>query len=474
MSCGRKFKGEIESEHLAVEDDAFVDKCALNIALSYLDHLRHGGMVNSNTRVAQQVRPKFVMFTLWKSKETDFGKVESIRTKSDQAGALTELAQCLKDHPQTMLAVGELEISCNDFLKKTRAVKYTWSLEICPEKMFNDDTIKLHRHLAVELNQGNGPSLYATNGILRASHEWKLGHSLTNFCNAPTHKKNKPVRERTKNTFPLHYYLQMNKAGVLHYKTNFKAFSAFQVNPRWITSHIQGGKLSWDSAREQYRLAGSNVRNNIENVNYLRDLQKHSFVVGQITYYNGALKAQQKPWVVCTALDDFLAELKEVRMRYKFFVMIGSSCTAKTQRLKHVFVDPAYVLEINCASGEETDLRGYDESLHEGILFDEGKAEMVLRQKKLFQAGNAYIQLASSSTNCHSYRRYVYRTALMISSNTWKEELEAIEKRSPCDAAWLKDNSIVVDIGNKVQYEVNAVASPPPGLIQEENSYIQI
>ena len=159
-------------------------------------------------------------------------------------------------------------------------------------------------------------------------------------------------------------------------------------------------------------------------------------------------------------------------MRYKFFVMVGSSCTAKNQRLKHVFVDPASVLEINCASGEDPDLRGADESLHKGILFDEGKAEIVLRQK-LFQAGNAYIQLASSSTNCHSYRRYVYRIALMISSNTWWEELEAIEKRSPCDAAWLRDNSIVANIKNNLQYEDNAEASPPPGLIQEDNRYVQ-
>ena len=63
-------------------------------------------------------------------------------------------------------------------------------------------------------------------------------------------------------------------------------------------------------------------------------------------------------------------------MRYKYFLMIGSSCTAKTQRRKHVFVEPAYILQINCASGEEPDFRGYDESFKTGILFDEEKAEM--------------------------------------------------------------------------------------------------
>ena len=165
------------------------------------------------------------MFTLWKKKESDLQEVESIRKRSDQAGALTELAESLKDHPQTMEAVGELEILFKAFLKKTKAAKYTCSLEICPEKMIKDDTIRLHSHVAVEFEQRTGPSLYAMNEILRDSHGWKLGHSLTNFSHTITQKKDRPVRQKAKSTLPLHYYLQMNKAGVLHYTTNFKALA---------------------------------------------------------------------------------------------------------------------------------------------------------------------------------------------------------------------------------------------------------
>ena len=162
------------------------------------------------------------------------------------------------------------------------------------------------------------------------------------------------------------------------------------------------------------------------------------------------LQQQLKPWRDCHALTGYLKHLSTVRFRYKFFVMVGDSMTAKTQRLKHAFGDPGLVLEINCANCPEPDIRAYNPLKHKGILYDEGSPSMVLAQKKLFQSQNALVVLGSSTTNCHSYSKWVHGCAQFITSNTWIEELEALS--SPADKSWLRDNSIVVNVGSALQY----------------------
>jgi hypothetical protein len=156
------------------------------------------------------------------------------------------------------------------------------------------------------------------------------------------------------------------------------------------------------------------------------------------------------PWRPCELLDKYLAELKVPKHRYKFFVMIGRSPTAKTQRLKHAFGSEDLVLEVNCASCPEPDIRAFNHSVHKGILYDEASCDMVLAQKKLFQSPNALVVLGSSTTNCHAYTKWVWGTAQFIASNTWEEELDALE--SEADREWLIANSHVINVRSQKQY----------------------
>ena len=103
----------------------------------------------------------------------------------------------------------------------------------------------------------------------------------------------------------------------------------------------------------------------------------------------------------------FLEQLLVIRSRYKCLVLVGSSCTGKTVWAKWIFSDEQLVLEVNCASCPEPDLREFRALDHKGILFDEASCVMVLQQKKLFQSPPTPVRLGCSTTNCHAYDVFI-------------------------------------------------------------------
>ena len=131
------------------------------------------------------------------------------------------------------------------------------------------------------------------------------------------------------------------------------------------------------------------------------------------------------------------------RDRYKFLVLVGRSRTGKTCYARQLCCPAHQTLELNCAAGAEPDLREYDCDKHGAILFDEASPAMVLLQKKLFQAQPAWVQLGSSTTNCHSYKVMLGRVPLIICSNSW---LEQTEQLTEADREWITANQVLVTV----------------------------
>ena len=129
--------------------------------------------------------------------------------------------------------------------------------------------------------------------------------------------------------------------------------------------------------------------------------------------------------------------------RYKFLVLAGPSRLGKTVFARSLSQTPDRVLEVNCAAGNEPDLRDYRLRHHDVILFDEIGPKQVLSQRKLFQACAAPVQLGSSATNCHSYCVFVWKKFLILCSNDWQDDV-ALE--TPADQDWLNKNSIVLEV----------------------------
>ena len=156
-----------------------------------------------------------------------------------------------------------------------------------------------------------------------------------------------------------------------------------------------------------------------------------------------ALRGAAGEFKTLPVVQEFLEHLKVVRSRYKFLVLYGRSGTGKTSFVRMLTGDPTEVYEVNCASGQEPDLRPFRHFKHKIVLFDEATPELVLNQKKLFQAPACFLQMGSSTTNCHAYSVYVSGTGLVVCANTWMERLLRL---SPADQEWLNSNTFTVHV----------------------------
>ena len=161
------------------------------------------------------------------------------------------------------------------------------------------------------------------------------------------------------------------------------------------------------------------------------------------------LKATIKPFKRYPEIQRWKAMFKKVQSRYPFLVLEGSSCTGKTSFAKWMDGDPKYYYECNCACSEDPDLRAFDPLLHQTILFDEGTPNMVIRQKKLFQAPPGLISMGNSVTNCHAYAVMVSGTKMVICSNEWTTLLNQMSDE---DKAWLIHNTVHLNLGSEKMY----------------------
>ena len=154
------------------------------------------------------------------------------------------------------------------------------------------------------------------------------------------------------------------------------------------------------------------------------------------------LRACLKPAKEYAVVREWKAQYADMLHRYKFLVVQGPSQTGKTEFCR-VQCPAGRTLEINCAAAEEPMLRDYDSQLHDMIIFDEASPKMVVRQRKLFQAQHARVDLALSSTSCHSYSVWLYRKMLCICTNRWHDDQQEL---SHMDRDWLEKNCFLLEV----------------------------
>ena len=154
------------------------------------------------------------------------------------------------------------------------------------------------------------------------------------------------------------------------------------------------------------------------------------------------LRRWVRPAKTYPAVERWLQLQTQICTRQPFLVLEGPSCLGKTQFAMSL-VGPGKGLEVNCCACPEPDLRSFRAMTHELILFDEASPELVLKQKKLFQAPAVDVTLGASTTNCHAYTVWVHSVKMVIASNTWSSDAAACE---PLDRAWLHANSVHLSV----------------------------
>ena len=149
-------------------------------------------------------------------------------------------------------------------------------------------------------------------------------------------------------------------------------------------------------------------------------------------------------------------ELKEVsawvqdkataRDRRKFLVLDGASRLGKTA-FACSLVPRGATLEVNCAGVTDPPLRAFSRQRHQLILFVEASTELVLKNRRLFQAPNTPVTVGSSPTNALAYDLYLNDTLLVVASSNWEQELAALPVR---ERSWLDANMVFVAVKEKL------------------------
>ncbi|CAE7495760.1 unnamed protein product [Symbiodinium sp. CCMP2592] len=210
-----------------------------------------------------------------------------------------------------------------------------------------------------------------------------------------------------------HFYLTPLKTGAILHATNAPPFKSYAVSPEWITSMWQGDKLSPESAKELYLKCKKHVKQYCDNVTSQVQMTQQSNLQERQAAAQAALLRMHRPRVYLEPVEqEFLPQFQVDAFRRRFLVLDGPTKLGKTIFASSL-AGPEHTLELNCASSMEPNLRDFNNDVHRAIVFDEASCAMVLRHKKLFQGGVQPLELASSNTNCYSYKVWVYGTMMI-------------------------------------------------------------
>ena len=262
----------------------------------------------------------------------------------DSAEPLAAAAQACRGDPFVEKLTMEMETDITRITDVMEVDSWSVSLELCPETFALTGALRLHAHLALVFTYKTQIANAATLRLAGVS---------------PTHAKAAgPLAQvRSRNFAPLHYYLQMPKRGGVWSLNNLAAFKKFAVNPRWITTWLQSEHLSLSKAREEYVKCKMNLLSTLPNLEVVERELLREAISAKKRIIEQALRAELCKFRPVPEKDVFLAQLLVIRSRYKLLVLVGISGTGKTVWAKWVFGDEENVLEVNCASCPEPDLR---------------------------------------------------------------------------------------------------------------------
>lgn len=361
---------------------------------------------------------------------------------SEPTAAIDELVYRLKHIPAAVTVWDKFKDFCFGLQAHSKATDVACCLEVCPNTFMSQGKIQLHGHAFLRISQGaaflnlSNPDVFKFAGAKANVSENLHGLSLKGA--------------RFASWAGYHYCCIDTKFGTVWTASTKAPYTGFLVNPSWIMHMVQAEKLAPIHARPLLVkcISASRFIKELDNDDNEREAAAVSRAhrLAQVE-----LAADQHAWKTFPEVVAFMAQFEgNARHRYKFLVLDGPSQMGKTIFARTFAKTPQRVLEVNCASGKEPDLRAYRLRHHDVLFFDEIVPSQVLAQRKLFQACAAPVQLGSSATNCHSYSVFVWRKFLVLCSNNWNRDLDSCLSG---DKDWLQKNSIVLSVSAPMWHE---------------------
>lgn len=304
---------------------------------------------------------------------------------------------------------------------------WAFSVEICPETLASGKGARVHIHLCLSSGMTGIRKL-----IVEAAQDLTFGDSV------PMKSATGGSKISRGNINVAMFYVLVSKIGQVHAEGTCRLHKDLLVNPEWAFNLLQQGKVTTSTVRKVIIACAKNVPRLLANLQGYELAVREGLEDQQMQTTRATVNGAFRPFRHVPAVAQWLASFDSVACRYKFLVLEGPSQLGKTQFAVSLAL-PDRTLIVDCSGATEPDLRRYRSEKIDAILFDEAKASMVIRSKKLFQSGMDRVYLGQSNTNCHAYTVAVHAKRMIIASNTWSAELQQLPS---VDVDWLRANSV--------------------------------
>ena len=371
----------------------------------------------------KRLRSRQLMFTC----QGDWGKV-SLPPDVSPSPCLERFLEQLKLMPKVESLWKRVRHEASRWNVMLGANDYTVCLELCTATWEQEKNVRLHAHIAYSARD----RMSMTVGQLG---DYK-------FMGTVPHVSEEQGQRRRVCGWASFYYVQAPKISSLwHWGTKY-AFLDYPVSGEWVWGLVQSKKMSYEKAKEELVRSAKCLTRHLPNLERLVQESIALDLASRIQAKESILEAERCPFKVLKPVNLLKNDLETPRDRRKFLVLDGPSRLGKTAFCMDLF-GKSSTLEVNCMGESHPDLRSFRHTTHRCVLFDEASPEMVLTNRKLFQACNSLVQVAQSKTACYAYNVYLNDALLVISSNHW---VEAMGRLPHSEAAWLEANQVLVKV----------------------------
>ena len=349
-----------------------------------------------------------------------------------------ELVAHVRNRPRAQALWQEFLIFVKDAVIELFINDWAASMELCMNTWEEQGQLRIHMHLC-----------------WKSSQKVRLKrHDPLVFRGTPPHASATiaTLQSRVSGSWCGLYYLTCPKIGVIESTSTKQAFTQFPVSAEWVFSMLQSRKMELCDARKEIIKCGKGLVRKLADLDKLAQMKMEVKLEERIALVQTEIAKTNLTFKTFPVIEKWKEDsMRDFQRRKKFLVMEGPSGVGKTEYVRGLFGSDA-LLELNAANcGRSPDLRQFNPAKHKVVLFDEASVELVLENRKLFQAPACWIDLGHSPTGMNVYRVFLNDSCLVIASNRWREQLQAIKNLS--DRLWIEANQVLVMITEKMFVE---------------------